>query len=250
MVKKKIMGNEDLQQFIYDLNGSKLRTQIMKMCLKTSNAKGIYRWMGTIRFTEGMPDLQKTKLLGSLQGKISRCSFDTIFLFTLSYLYEGNRIHYIAVTYDKKTKTVVIFDSGYNLYPVGKTILIPLVKRMFLSLSSKILFFEKTSCQSSKYGVQLKKDTKRHIKLNNDSHRDAFCQSWSLFFLMCYVRYQGDLNYFEKWCQLKSNQRLEYLIQNFVIPVINSNRYLFQKYWKLEYHLQQELGMKLWKLKT
>jgi hypothetical protein len=186
--------------------------------------------------------------LVSLLDKISPLSFNTIGLFTVCYLYEGNRIHYIAVAYDKKLKQVIIFDSGYNLYPVGKTILIPLVKSMFQSLSSKILFFEKTNCHSSKYGVQLKKNSASKSKVANDSHRDAFCQSWSLFFLICYVRYRGDLHYFDKWCQLKTNQRLVYLIQNFIIPTISCNKYLANKYWKLEYDLQEELWRKVWKL--
>lgn len=235
----RISNNDfDLQEFIYELNKSRLRTSIIKSSISSYKDDHPIIWMGTFTFREKHNNNTVIKnivnKIEKYQGKMCIC------LFTCCYIYDGNRIHYISVIYESATEHVIIFDSGFNLYPVGKTFLIPIMKNIFKSLSNTILFFNKTVCPSTNYGVQLKIQTKKQVI------PDAFCQSWSLFFIQCYVRSGGKSDFFKSWCQIKPALRDYFLFENFIIPTIVSQKYLRIKYDRLLIYLQDLIYQKIW----
>lgn len=232
----------DLQQFIYDMNSSNLRTKIMNKCLSKYDVHKKYLWLGTIRLKEYDPKKQNDFKMNKLMLRMN--NNDKNYLMTISYVYEGNKIHYISVIYLSEKARVIIFDPGFNLYDVGKNVLIPLVKRTFKMNPNKILFFNKTACKKSQYGIQL------HKKYSNKVVPDAFCQSWTLFFLQCFVHHEQDIAFFESWCELRLNVRDLYLIQNFVIPIILQNIQLQRKYKEMIVELEKVLLKEVWKLKN
>lgn len=232
----------NLQQFIYDMNSSNLRTKIINKCLSKYDTNKKYLWVGTIRLKEYDPkkqnDLKMSKLMSRMSNK------EKNYLMTISYVYEGNKIHYISVIYLPEKARVIIFDPGFNLYPVGKDILIPLVKKTFKTNPNKILFFNKTACKKSDYGIQLNK------RYSNKIVPDAFCQSWTLFFLQCFVRHEQDIAFFDTWCELRLNVRDHYLTQNFILPTILQNVQLERKYKEMVIELEKVLLKEVWKLKN
>lgn len=230
-----------LQQFIYDMNSCELRSEIMKRCLsRYDRDKQRYVWLGTVRLLEsdrgGRNDAKMQKLLSRTDGHRT-C------LMTLSYTYEGNKIHYISVMYSPVENKVILFDPGFNMYNVGKDVLIPLVKSTFKGMSGKILFFKKTACQKSRYGIQLNKTYATMVV------PDAFCQSWTLFFLQCFVRYGQDVTFFRTWCKLKTGFRDLYLMREFILPAVSYSTRLSRKYAEMVEDVERVLLTRVWKLK-
>lgn len=231
-----------LQQFIYDMNSGHLRTKIMNQCLSKYDTHKKYSWVGTIRLKEldskKQTDIKMHKIRSLVNNKKKN------YIMTISYVYEGNKIHYISVIYLANKARVIIFDPGFNLYPVGKNVLIPFVKETFRTIPNNILFFNKTACNKSKYGIQLNKRYSHKIV------PDAFCQSWTIFFLQCFVRHEQDIEFFDNWCELRLNARDLYLTQNFIVPTILQNIELQKKYHELVLQLEKMLLTKVWKLKN
>lgn len=240
---RKRINDVNLQQYIYDMNIVSLRTRIINSVIRNYQNRGNnFIWLGSLKFHESELINSRTRVLNRLKQKIMERS-KSIFLLTCSYVYQENSIHYISIIYDQTLDQVVIFDSGYNLYQVGKNVLIPMMKDFFNSLSTNVSIKKKTTCVASNYGVQLKLLTK------SLSRPDAFCQSWSLYFIISYIRNGRNLSFFEAWCSLKPKQRERFLYQNFIIPTIYSDKYLAEKYSLLALELEEELYHSVWKVK-
>lgn len=221
---KKTSGINDLQQFIYDLNDDQTRDYIMRNSLARRTVTGSpkYSWRGTLAFhnetsDEMMKAIIKKKMFRG--GKV-----DTIRLATLSYTYENHQIHYVSVVYDTKNRKVILFDSGYNLYLIGKNRMLSNTREVIKGLTVKHLVMEKKACRHSRYGVQL--NGQRGVSVS----ADAFCQSWSLYFLICYAESNQDLSFFKRWCAIDPPFRQCFLFQMFILPVIQSTPWLLAKY--------------------
>ena len=140
-------------------------------------------------------------------------------LFTVAYLYDNNLIHYCAFVFMQKERNLIVFDPGYNLYLHGKYKIIPIIFNVFHELDFIDKSNLKTICKNKSYnkiyyGLQ-------YDGSNDKLPADAFCQMWTLFFLLEYINNNGNMSFFDEWCKIEPKYRQYFLIQNFLIKALH-----------------------------
>jgi len=234
-----------IQQLIYFFNNVPVRDYLIQKCLNDHPGSGC-QYMGTFFVSEQDDDshvlvLDKDHHKGEIKtwAEILKHRMSVLknpqnikTLFTLAILYDGSAIHFVSFMYDPATKTLVSFDPGYNLYQNGSRVLIPNCIDRFVKL--KLIpnqdAYKKTGpCQQfffgRKYGVQYNGSDPETTTLP----ADAFCQSWSLFFVMKTIESRGDTSFVKKWCKITPKNRKALIMKEFFIPNLRES-FLMNKF--------------------
>jgi hypothetical protein len=225
--------NQILQNLIYLFNENRVRDSIMNRVLKKNTKR--YIWKGTFMLSGDRP------LLNYRRWKLINTK---LYLFTVGYTYRGNSVHYVAFILDPKKKQLLCFDPGYNLYLYGTHKIIPMVVKQLTSdgiISNQIILKTKCSKKYYKENYGLQYNGKSPYKTLLPA--DAFCQTWTLYFLFSFVRLQEETSFFEEWCKIQPSLREFFIIQRFILPNIEFipsfpksdinkiDRFLLQQYW-------------------
>ena len=149
-------------------------------------------------------------------------------LFSIAYCYSEYSIHFISFIFDPERKKLIHFDPGVRLYKEGQDILVPSVINVFkkTNLIKSHIELGKTC---TKYIYNLKKE-QIGIQFNGKS-RDAYCQSWTLCFLIHEIKHYDES--METFCRLKPVNRKLYLYKDFIIPFLEKNRKYMQTILKM-----------------
>ena len=144
-------------------------------------------------------------------------------LFTVCLHYNLRNVHYVSFVYDYSKKFLVSFDPGVMLYPEGQDII---VKGIVDSFQKANLLMKTTELGSSCYKYRYHfKNEKIGIQYNIED-KDAWCQSWSLYFLIEQIK-NNDI--IEKVCKTYPYNREIYLMENFIIPILKQNeKYIYE----------------------
>lgn len=206
-----------LQRLIYAFNEDSLRNDIMMRTSRVSPSSNKARWKGTIRLN------RKSTFTQFRTWRLSTSNHDKMILFTASYVYRRNRVHYVAFVLEPSKRQLVCFDPGYDLYLYGRHKIIPMVANALHDAgwidAPIVLHGPCTQKKQHGFGIQYNGENPHKVKLP----ADAFCQMWTLFFLVMYVRCNGTLSFFDEWCRINPRYREFFLLQNFTLPMINSN---------------------------
>jgi hypothetical protein len=210
--------NYILQEIIYTFNEHQVRNIIMRSGQKDVIWKGTFYVNGQNNtFTE----YKKWKLHPT-----------KIYLFTVAYTYSDHRIHFVSFILNLRTRQLLCFDPGYNLYPQGKNTIIPTIVNELTK--NKIIRKDvqfRTTCPKKYFGrifgIQYNGgNPQKHIFLA----ADAFCQTWTIFFLKSFVDHGCSTNFFSLWCKINPKYREYFLIQAFIIPCIMKHSILYKKF--------------------
>lgn len=150
-----------------------------------------------------------------------------IFLFTVAYIYQDHNVHYVAFALDTNKSRLVCFDPGDDLYLYGKLKIIPRIvndmrKCQIIKRVTDVKLVAK--CEGSMFGIQYDGRSARKTVLP----ADAFCQSWTIYFLKMYVEHNGSTSFFKDWCKIEPSLRQLFLLESFIIPTINTDRILYR----------------------
>lgn len=216
-----------LQGIIYSMNEDVNRNFIVRSAISKlpPNQRSNYIWKGTFH-------LKKEEQF-HFHKRWRKTSTNT-YLFTVAYSYNVDLIHYVSFVLDMKKKQLLCFDPGYNLYTQGKCRIIPTVVNTMIQdgfIKNKIVL--KTKCpvmsnydddKSRKYGLQFDGTVSSRSKT---IPADAFCQTWTLFFLVTYIEKRGKSTaFFQDWCRIPPRFRQVFLLQAFVSPQCHSSEML------------------------
>jgi hypothetical protein len=210
------------------MNREEVRDKIMRDCLKTKELSR-FKWFGTITLSGLVNKLnvnswKKKKLNKSLYDFVKEIKWDNkkTYLFTVMYVYEEYKVHYLSFIYEPSINRLTHFDPGISLYEHGQMTVVPSVNKVFCDLK---LIKKKSKeigiCNSFKW-----KGKKMGIQYNNLNHyfpADAFCQSWTIFFFIRYCNSSFDFEFLKSWCNLKPEKRELFLISNFILPFLLEN---------------------------
>lgn len=233
--------NNILQGLIYSFNDENVRNSVIQSSLaRYPKSPAAVVWKGTIHLDkdhEQFKEYRKWKLTSP-----------KIYLFTVMYTYGDDCVHYVAFILDMKTRQLTCFDPGYNLYLYGKQKIIPIVveelRRENIIVHDVVL---RTSCPRKrickKYGLQYNgKDMVSKTSLP----ADAFCQTWTMYFLMTFLEHGCSTQFFIRWCKIPPRYRESFLISSFLIPRIQVDAALSKMYGAAVPLLQQYLLESFW----
>jgi len=137
-----------------------------------------------------------------------------------------NSIHFVSFLYDESRRQLVCFDPGFNLYQNGTRVVIPIVTNLFIRLgwiSDEDASIPVGRCKKlyhgRRYGVQYNGEDPDRVGLA----ADAFCQSWSLFFIISCILFRGDWSFVEHWCSIEPQQREQFIMERFFLPHVLLN---------------------------
>lgn len=231
-----------LQNIIYFFNGKEIRDYLINHHIKMLPSGKSSIWDGTYYFDEQgqldpyyHPENQKTSLQQFVKQRRNLQQNRVRFvLFTCCILYEGNRVHYLSFVYDTKKRILLSFDPGVHLYPKGQDVLVPLVRDAFLSnklIADKRGSFERVGLCKTKYfdkawGIQYD-GTDPKI---TDLPADSFCQSWTLFFLIEFLRHRCSDRFFKKWCSIPPKHRELFVILNYFMPHLQNDAFMYKRF--------------------
>lgn len=142
-------------------------------------------------------------------------------LFTLAILYNLNAIHFVSFLYDRIDRQLVCFDPGFNLYQNGSRVLIPICAETFLRLDwiateNDVILIGKCPQlhYGRRFGVQFNGKDPETVSLA----ADPFCQSWTLFFVLACIMFNGDWSFVRTWCEIGPLQREQFILERFFLP--------------------------------
>lgn len=177
------------------------------------------------------------------------CGDKTLLLWTVCLHYEDMRVHFVSFVYNRDNHKLYSFDSGSNLYCVGEDIIVPRTRDAVEKAFGKAKISRPGKTTTTKHGGQKKPcidhehvgrcDNKHYgtrwgIQFSGDNPlynhlpADAFCQSWSLFFLCEIIRrYRPekpiDMKFIRLWCNIEPRHREWYIISAFFLPLLAYN---------------------------
>ena len=224
--------NEILQNLIYMFNDNHIRDKIIKNYIIQTKQKQ-FIWKGTILLNN------KKKFNEYQSWKLSN---NKIYLFTVGYIYNGNMIHYVAFMLNVKNKHITCFDPGYNLYLYGKHKIIPLVINELHKqniISDTIIL--RAGCIKKHFNMNYGLQFNGKSPYKNILPADAFCQTWTLYFIMSCILQHGDSSFFDSWCKIKPSLREFFLIQSFILPQLELLKtYPIENIRLLKYFIQEQ----------
>lgn len=162
------------------------------------------------------------QLIKTNQSKFTEKKYN---LFTVVLVYDGHACHYVSFVYVKEKRLLITFDSGILLYPRGQNTIVPVIKNIFKDLKlidsksdDKKHVYDLGKCHKTycgkQYGIQFNGEVSR------DRPADAFCQSWSIFFLYRFMVSNGNLNFLKDWCKVPPKDRECFVLTFFLIPTL------------------------------
>ena len=227
------------QYIIYFFNKLSVRTKVIRDAIKEYKKDDKFCYFGTW-YVEGpklklmFRDPYDEELKKDFREKMSVYNFikkhksdfelKRKILFTVCYCYDENNVHFVSFIYDSKKQKLIHFDPGVHCYPKGQDVLVPSIVSVFKRLKLiKDNRFGKShdelgdDCPRYKY---ILKEEPIGIQYNGED-KDAFCQSWTLFFLIDQIK-QYDENV-EELCRIIPENRELHLYENFIIPFLKKN---------------------------
>jgi hypothetical protein len=218
------------------MNGVETRNDIMAYHLKQSKSRDTCRWWGTWFVREsGKNDLSlsgehdpvwkfKPKTLHDLVRRLHNKTSACTAMFTVCLLYDVNLVHYVSFVYLPSERVLLSFDPGVEVYPHGQKTIVPRVHALMKSLGLVDAHRVEGACsvfrfRQKKHGVQFNGRTADKLPA------DAFCQSWTLFFLVR-VLYLPDRSLdriaalVRDWCRIPPEGRQYFLTSFFILPTL------------------------------
>lgn len=171
-------------------------------------------------------DLDYKKLYQLVKTNKSKFTEKDHNLFTVVLVYDGHACHYVSFIYQKMKRVLITFDSGILLYPRGQDTIVPMLRKVFIQLNlidskdetDDTNNYDLGRCVQKycgkQYGIQFNGETNRKLPA------DAFCQSWTIFFLYRYMVAQGDLGFIKDWCRVPPKDRECFVLTFFLIPTL------------------------------
>lgn len=169
-------------------------------------------------------------------------------LWTVNFLYGDYNVHFVSFVFYTTTKRLLSFDSGYNLYLPGQQVVVPGV---MTALTQSKLFPNRVRHDGHRsFGLCPQFHYDEHFGIQYDGAdptlpsrpADAFCQSWSLFFLLEYIYHKGNLSFYEHWCKIDPLSRETFIIHRFFIPVFLLFPALWLAFRRAIHHLEMTTG--------
>lgn len=240
-----------LQNWIYCLNGDKERNHVIKSHL----AKDM-EWLGTWyvkdanEYKNHPPNLVISQASGFIgkninkplsdvlqarRKKITDVSKKPVKVFTVCIFYEVHLVHYVSFVYDAKKKTLTSFDPGVELYLHGMQTIVPCLRKIFYDLYfTKVPMLKQDAFTIGRcdYTFNKRKGVQYNGKNNLKLPADAFCQTWTLFFLARYSM-DRDASFVKVWCNINPFQRESYVLSAFIIPTIEKSPTIANAYFKM-----------------
>lgn len=228
-------GQDDphiMQNFIYTMNDPIYRNDIMKYHLSHSHKTQTHRWLGTwvlyeksgnLIFKETDPLFQKQSFTGkNLSQVLQRSIIDKIkkypvSMFTVCLVYDEYLVHYVAFIYLQSEKQLISFDPGVDIYHHGQKTIVPIVQKMFLDHG----LINKKSDHRLGYCHNIRWKTRGLQFTGVEDVPDAFCQSWTIFFLIRFLYSDGTNSakqFVHNWCKIRPDRRAVMLTERFIIP--------------------------------
>jgi len=234
-----------LQNVIYFFNQPEIRDYVIHHYLKFIPNEKKVDWEGTYYFDEkgmidshyhkGMDNVHLKDFIGSktILKKPAQKKYEYV-IFTACILYEGNRVHFLSFIYDKVRQVLVCFDPGIHLYHKGQDTLIPLLRESFVHnglIPRNKESIERIGLCSTKYydknfGIQY--DGSDPSK--TDLPADSFCQSWTLFFLIEFMRHECSDRFVKTWCKIPPTYREGFIITYYFLPWLQQDPFVHNKF--------------------
>lgn len=230
-----------IQYIIYFFNNNEIRSNIINSAIKDYGKKNIVHYMGTISFCgDKIKDMKlcepyDNENLKNYYGNSIHfenknvCTFikdnkdkireKPITVFTCCYHYGKANVHFISVIYISKSKEMLVFDSGIDVYPEGETHMLPLLQKAFKEAALLKTTAELgKSCYMHRY---IAKDEPAGFQYaGTKKFRDAFCQTWSLWYIVNFIKKKKMIR---KVCRLHPSNREIFLIKDFIVPLLAKN---------------------------
>ena len=111
-----------------------------------------------------------------------------------------------------------MFDSGIDVYPVGESHMLPVLKKAF-----KEAGLIKTTAELGKACYQHRYISNEPAGIQfagKDKIRDSFCQTWSLWFLCNFLNKKKLIR---KVCRQHPTNREIWLFEDFIIPLLEKH---------------------------
>jgi hypothetical protein len=255
-----------LQQVIYFFNEHDIRDYIMNVLLRQLYPEAPFTYLGTlnvhlqdqnlmIQQTNETLENVLSKSIPALKNKKKKEKNDkpemVDSMFTICIHYEDVKVHFVSFVYEMNPPRLVSFDSGSNLYTIGEKTVIPEVQRIFeklelipsskhknhkhhIGICSKRYFMKK-------FGIQFSGEN----PIFHSLPADAFCQSWSIFFLIEWVRHHhktrhhyptigkpSNGHFVRQWCKIIPSEREWFIISTFFIPLLSYNPFIHAEFAK------------------
>lgn len=233
---------EMIQNMIYFFNQPHVRDHLIDFHIKTLPLSTKVEWDGTYFFDEkGITDVHHHKGINlplstflKQKNKYDEKNNVRFIISTCCVTYEGNRVHFLSMIYDKKQKSLIFFDPGIHMYEKGQDVAVPIVHKAFID-NGWVKNIERVGlCPKNyygrKWGIQYNGDNPMTSKLPADS----FCQSWTLYYLIEFIRNKCSDKFFTLWCSIEPDARETFILMNFFLPHIQHDKKLFDE-WKQFY---------------
>lgn len=230
-----------IQNIIYFFNQEEIRNHMIDHYQKLLPHGKYVDWYGTYYFDEnGMidpyyhPEFPDTSLDDFIKKKFKKRIKKHFIVFTCCILYEGNRVHYLSFIYKPSSKVLVAFDPGINLYTKGQDVLIPYIRKSFVNaglIPDKKKSLERIGLCNEKYynkkwGIQYDGSDPKISSLPADS----FCQSWTMFFLIEFLRNKCTDRFFSSWCRIPPKYRESFILSHYFLPWLQHDPSIHQKF--------------------
>lgn len=227
------MPHDTVQHLIYFFTDAKVRRRVLDKAFATHQPR-LVQW-GTFYAKE---DKMEHTLLQKLRDKMKAWLADVACqeaAFTICISYGVRSVHFVAVVLQKADKSgsirVVSFDSGSNLYPHGERVVLPALRRVLRTLTRHVSHVKThvgvcphhvstpTTFRHRRFGLQFDASTVHRLPA------DAFCQCWSLFFLVEWAMREGEARtqhgaFARQWCQIPPQDRRAFLLRSFILPAL------------------------------
>lgn len=220
-----------IQNLIYFFNQPKMRDYVIAHHAKILPAGKEVVWDGTYFFNEkGEMDpfhhkgADRVALYDFLaKRKAYTGNQPRYVLSTCCVTYEGNRVHFLSLIYDREKRVLIFFDPGIHLYEKGQDVVVPVVQDAFarnkwadkierLGLCSKAF-------KGKRWGIQ-------YDGGSSSLPADSFCQSWTLFYLVEFLRNNCTDRFFKHWCTIPPKKREAFMLMNFFLPHLQNHAFL------------------------
>lgn len=221
-----------IQNLIYFFNQPKVRDYVIGHHIKILPTGKQVVWDGTYFFNEkggmdphhhdGLEGVPLYEFLAKRRAYTGRDKARYV-LSTCCVTYEGNRVHFLSLIYDRKTRTLIFFDPGIHLYEKGQDVVVPVVWDAFAR--------NKWAGRIERLGLCSKdfKGKRWGIQYDGGSSKlpaDSFCQSWTLFYLVEFLRNKCTDKFFKHWCSIPPKKREAFMLMNFFLPHIQNHAFL------------------------
>jgi hypothetical protein len=247
--------NELIQNLIYLMNDNHLRREIIVHHIEQFELNHLFRWCGTINcnlkessihLTQKIKQLSLpspspttttprpvikfkqidiNKIVQLIKKNMDKFIEKPYALFTFVLVYDGFACHYVSFIYNRERKELISFDPGVQLYEHGQNTIVPVMKQVFYRL--KLISVENNQIKDNEYDFGKCHETfcgkEYGIQYNGYGSlpADAFCQSWTIYFLIRFIICQGKTcNFVKDWCQVPPQDREGLILTEFLIPIL------------------------------